>query len=140
MKSLWLGVFASSVLVSFAACSSSSSTGGGAAGGSDSGTTANDSGSASGGDSGGGGAPLSCEDDSDHNCVYYASIPKGAETTDCASPSTIVTSCPTTNVVATCAYNSGGTDQLLTWYTGVTANSTALKTTCDSLSGVFTAS
>ncbi|MEO8875108.1 MAG: hypothetical protein ABI461_05930 [Polyangiaceae bacterium] len=139
MKSLWLGVFASSVLVSFAACSSSSSTGGG----SDSGTAANDSGSSTSGDSGGGSggvAPLSCEDDSSHNCVHYASIPKGAETTDCPSPAVIVTSCPTTNVVATCAYNSGGTDQLLTWYTGVSANSAALKMTCDSLSGVFTAS
>jgi hypothetical protein len=132
-----------SSLVSIAACSSSSSTGGGSPSGADSGAAANDSGSSTGNDSGtgtGGDVPLSCEDDSDHICTFYASVPPGAASTDCPSPSTVVTSCPTTNVVATCAYNAGGTDQLITWYTGVGGNNATLKSTCDSLSGTFTAS
>ena len=89
----------------------------------DSGTVAHGSGS------------LSCNDPDDDLCTTYAT----GDSADCGgSVGNVVASCSTTNVLATCKYNSGGTDQEIFWYMGA-GNTTSLMMACNSLGGTFTA-
>jgi len=131
---------ASSTLVVIAACSSSSSTGGGTPAGTDGGGASNDSGSSTGDGGGSTGAAFFCNDDSSHLCTSYSSIPAGSESTICPSPETVVTACPTADLQAKCSYNSGGEDQVIYWYKAGGHSNSSLQSTCDSLSGTFTAS
>jgi hypothetical protein len=86
-----------------------------------------------------GAGSLFCNDVADLYCVSFASVPAGAEAQDCTFVSGVqVDACPSANVVATCTFNAGGTDQEYFWYEGNVGTTTELHDECDSLSGTFT--